>query len=123
VKLKLDVNLGAQGEGLLRRLGHEVRTASEQGLARAPDQDLLAACTVEGRALVTLDTDFANPLRYPPERHAGVVVLRMPVRFTPGDVDVCLEALLRTLGDGPLARRLIVVDHPGRVREYKPFEG
>lgn len=123
MKFKLDANIGMRGADLLRRKGHDVATARQQQLDRALDPDLLAACTRESRALVTFDVDFANPLRHPPSAHAGVIVLRMPVRFTASDVEANLEALLRALGTAGLRGRLIVVDHPGRVREYRPFEG
>jgi hypothetical protein len=35
----------------------------------------------DGRAIVTLDLDFAKPLRFPPALHHGIAVLRGPVRM------------------------------------------
>jgi predicted nuclease of predicted toxin-antitoxin system len=122
VKIKLDVNLGTRGADLLRQRGCDVVTAGQQGMERASDEDLLTACTTEGRALISLDTDFANPLRHPPLRYAGIVVLRTPPRTTTVDVEDALQALLSAVGDAPLDGRLIVVDPGGRVREYRPFE-
>jgi hypothetical protein len=56
----------------------------------ASDAALIAACTAEARCLVTLDLDFANPLRFPPAGYAGIVV-----------------------------GKLWIIE-PGRVREYLP---
>jgi predicted nuclease of predicted toxin-antitoxin system len=92
VKVKLDANLGRRGRAVFLETGHDVATASEQSLARAPDADLIEACRREGRALVTLDTDFANPLAYPPERYAGIIVLRMHQRATATDIEAVVRA-------------------------------
>jgi predicted nuclease of predicted toxin-antitoxin system len=122
VKLKLDANLGARGRRLLVEAGHDVASAESQGLALAPDETLIAVCTVEGRALVTLDTDFANALRYPPARYAGIVVVRTTPRATASDIEAALAALLRAVGDSLLTGRLLVVDATGRVREFSTAE-
>jgi uncharacterized protein DUF5615 len=55
VKLKLDENIGGAGAELLRTAGHDVSTVREQDLQGVVDEVLLEACTVEQRALITLD--------------------------------------------------------------------
>jgi predicted nuclease of predicted toxin-antitoxin system len=78
LKVKLDENLGSRAIELFRESGHEVSTVSEQNLGGASDDGLIEACRAEGRVLVTLDLDFSNVLRFPPERYAGIAVLRVP---------------------------------------------
>jgi predicted nuclease of predicted toxin-antitoxin system len=76
LKLKIDEHLPGEGADLLRASGHDVETALQEGLGGAKDPRVLAACLRESRALVTLDTDFANIVVYPPSGAAGLVVLR-----------------------------------------------
>ena len=119
MKAKLDANLGRRGRAVLVEAGYDVATASEESLASAADATLIAACRAEGRALVTLDTDFANPLAYPPRDYAGIVVLRMPPRATVADLEATLRALARVVTGQSLAGRLLFADRTGRVREYR----
>ena len=49
-----------------------------QQMESAPDTVVIEACRREGRALVTLDLDFANPLDYRPSEYTGIAVLRCP---------------------------------------------
>lgn len=72
MKLKLDENLGKRGKEILESNGHDVVTVADELLQASEDHDLVERCRVEGRCLVTLDLDFANPLIFPPRRHAGV---------------------------------------------------
>jgi len=49
---------------------------AEQSLNGALDERVIDACTQEGRALVSMDLDFANIRAYPPSHYSGIVVLR-----------------------------------------------
>lgn len=117
--VKLDENLGERGRRLFVDAGHDVATVSDQGLAGAADHRVADVCRAERRLLVTLDLDFSNPLVFPPERYAGIAVLRLPKRLTPGDLDAAVETLITALASRPVEGRLWIVERR-RIREYLP---
>ena len=58
-------------------------TVRDQNLQGARDETLFDICADEDRVLITLDHDFGQVLRFPPERGAGLVVLEPEGRVTP----------------------------------------
>lgn len=119
MRLKLDENLGFRWHDLLRKVGHDVDTVIDEQLSGASDVSVLDAAVAASRALVTLDIDFANALRFPPHRTPGIAVLR--VRDRPGrhDIDLVFATLIDGLGRLDLSGRLWVID-PNRIRQYRP---
>lgn len=105
MKVKLDENLGALGETFLRTHGVDVCTVADQGMRGSHDSKILRACVSEGRCLVTLDLDFANPLQYRPAAYAGIVVVRIPGRLQ-------LAELERALGFGSRSRQGLRCQRP-----------
>ncbi|MGH8909639.1 MAG: DUF5615 family PIN-like protein [Egibacteraceae bacterium] len=71
MKFKLDEDLGSRTATLFRNAGYDTATVFEQKLSGAADEDILVVCVDEGRILVTLDSDFANPLRFDPAANSG----------------------------------------------------
>ncbi|HEX9588014.1 MAG TPA: DUF5615 family PIN-like protein [Bradyrhizobium sp.] len=115
MKFKLDENIGRRGLEFLTSSGHDVKTARGQELGGATDEELFKACAVEGRALVTLDRDFGQVLRFPPEKTAGVVILEVGPHATLRAILDRLRDLLAVLETRPLAGALWIVE-PGRLR-------
>ena len=121
MKLRLDENIGTRGIELLRRVGHDVATVTQQGLSSSRDENLLRVCVSEKRCLVTLDLGFSNPLVFKPSDYAGIVVLRLPPKPTPGDLLTEIRTLIGGLSQKEIKGKLWIVQR-GKVREYQPWE-
>jgi Domain of unknown function (DUF5615) len=52
-----------------------VATVREQQLHGAPDEEVFDASVREGRALVTLDRDLGQVLRFPSATSSGIIVI------------------------------------------------
>lgn len=118
MKFKLDENLGRRGQQILQAEGHDVSTVPEQSLQQAEDRDLIVRCQAEGRCLVTLDLDFANPLVFLPSQYSGIAVLRLPSKPTASDLIGLIETLAAALRTNAVEGKLWIVE-AGRVRIYQ----
>lgn len=119
MKIKLDENLGRRGAGLFLQAGHDVSTVAEQGLTSIDDNGLATVCAQEDRCLVTLDLDFSNPFLFPPDKHAGIAVLRPPHQTSSEDVWSLCEMLIEGLAQAEISGKLWIVQL-GRICEYRP---
>ena len=108
MKLKIDENLPVDAAAVLRAAGHDVETVHSEGLVGSPDLRIADVCRAEGRALITLDTDFGNVRAYPPADHPGIIVLRPPSQDKPTVLQT-VSRLLLLLEREPLAQRLWIV--------------
>jgi predicted nuclease of predicted toxin-antitoxin system len=119
MRLKVDENLGRWIEHRCRDAGHDVATVHDEGLATADDRTIFRACVTERRALITLDLDFSNPMRFDPTESAGIAVLRVPTFPTHADLSEAVETLLTGLDGRELDGHLWIVRSAG-IREYDP---
>ena len=117
MKFKLDENIGARGAELLRGAGHDVSTVREQQLEGADDQTLFDTCHREARALVTLDHDFGEVLRFAPEAAHGIAVLELGPRPSLQSLLSRLQSLVEALRTRRLEGALWIVE-PGRIRYH-----
>lgn len=119
MQFKLDENLGWRGRQMLANAGFDVATVAEQRLTGATDRDLIDVCRQENRCLVTLDLDFSNPFTFPPQDYAGIAVIRLPRKSTPGDLYEAVGTLISALKRDTIKEKLWVVEQH-RIRQYQP---
>jgi predicted nuclease of predicted toxin-antitoxin system len=117
VKLKLDENIDARLAVVLRGAGHDAMTVREQDLHGIDDNDLYQLCSSEKRALVTLDLDFSNILRYPPDGTPGLIMLRGPDDLF-ATVRILIDTLVEALINEDPSGQLWIVE-PGRIRIHE----
>jgi hypothetical protein len=122
MKIKLDENIGRRGVELLKAAGHDVMTVSDQNLQGARDETLFDVCAGEDRVLITLDHDFGQVLRFPPERGAGLVILEPGPRATPRSLLDRLQDFL-AMAEVRSPRGHLWIVEPGRVRIHLRGEG
>jgi predicted nuclease of predicted toxin-antitoxin system len=77
MKIKLDEDVTTGIVPALKKLGHDVETASEEGLTGKPDSEIWSAAQSEARFLITQDMDFADARRFTPGTHHGVLLPRL----------------------------------------------
>jgi predicted nuclease of predicted toxin-antitoxin system len=114
VKFKLDENLSPSLAKLFTAAGHDAHSIVAQNLSGQPDEIVIDVCSREQRALITFDLDFSNILAYPPQRYAGIAVLRLATQAHPAAVDA-VERILALLPHEPLTGTLWIIEE-GRVR-------
>ena len=119
MKFKLDENLGRSALDILIQAGHDADNVLQEGLSGTDDENLFRVCQMEERALITLDHDFGQTLRFPPGPSFGIAVLELPRRLHPKSIIARLKELLVLVKQRPIYGELWIVE-PGRIRIHDP---
>jgi predicted nuclease of predicted toxin-antitoxin system len=116
MKFKIDENLPAEIVDLLVAAGHDAVSVWQQGLSGATDTEVASVCLAEGRVLVTLDVDFADPRAYPPAGLPGIVVLRLRRQSRDHVVESVRRIVTHLTEEATAGRLWIVSEHQIRIR-------
>ncbi len=117
MRFKTDENLSLDVAELLKRQGHDAENVWQELLSGTPDTNLILVCQQERRILLTLDTDFANILAYPPRDYFGIIVFRLANQDKVSVLTV-VGKLLKLLETESPEKSLWIVEE-GRVRIRK----
>lgn len=114
MKLLLDQGLPRTAAALLRERGIDTVHTGEIGLATAEDAEILQLAAAQGRAVVTLDSDFHALLAHTGSRSPSVIRIRIE-RLR---AQATAELLIRVVSDwqGDLEAGAVLTVQPGRIR-------
>ena len=92
-KLYLDQMFSLDVAQALREEGYDVVRASETGLSRADDHQILQKAISEKRILITLDEHFGDWVILPLSRHPGVVRVKVHPTTSENSIKILLPFL------------------------------
>ena len=118
MRFKLDENFGTRTQRIFKSTGHDVQTVREESLQGASDQHLYEVCCAEKRCLVTLDLDFADVTRFPPEETGGIAVIRVPRNPSLPLLERLVRQFLQSVDQMPVEKKLWIVE-VGRIRVHQ----
>ncbi|HMN28824.1 MAG TPA: DUF5615 family PIN-like protein [Caldilineaceae bacterium] len=121
MRFKLDENFGRRTQQLFVAAGHDVHTVLQEARQGSTDQTIYETCCQEQRCLVTLDLDFSDVIRFPPERTSGIVVVRVPHNPSLSLLERLISAFLHYLQQNPVENQLIIVEI-GRIRIHQRLD-
>jgi predicted nuclease of predicted toxin-antitoxin system len=88
------------------------------GLAAASDREIASWSKKNNAVIITRDLDFANKIIFPPGKHCGIVVIRVPYFYTAKDIKRVLQAFMLAVDEKEISKSLIIVQE-GRHRIRK----
>lgn len=118
MKFKLDENFGTRTQRIFENAGHNVHTVYQETLQGSSDQRLYEICCQEQRCLITLDLDFADVVRFPPQQAGGIVVIRVPRNPSVSLLESLVKQFLQTAEQMSVTQKLWIVE-VGRIRVHQ----
>lgn len=118
MKIKPDENVTTKLSSVLSELGHDVRTAIDEGLSGKSDFEVWRTAQTEDRFLITQDLDFSDVRVYAPGSHAGTMLLRLDSPNQTAIVERVREVFAET--DSSSWRGCLVIASATKVRVIRP---
>lgn len=118
MKFKLDENFGTRTQHLFQIAGHDIQTVRDEGFKGCSDHNLYELCCTEQRCLVTLDLDFSDVTRFPPDKTGGIVVIRVPRNSSLALLEQLIRQFLQSLTQMSVEKKLWIVEI-GRIRVHQ----
>jgi predicted nuclease of predicted toxin-antitoxin system len=118
MKFKLDENFGTRTQKIFRDAGHDIHTVRDEQLHGCSDVKLFEICGIEQRCIVTLDLDFSDVTRFPPEKAGGIAVIRVPKNPSLELLENLIRQFLQALLQMSIEKKLWIIE-PGRIRIHQ----
>ncbi|MDQ3021802.1 MAG: DUF5615 family PIN-like protein [Bacteroidota bacterium] len=122
MNFKLDENLGNRFKKLFTDNEFEADTVHDEQLQGSVDYKIYETIIKEEKCLVTLDLDFSDVTRFPPQTTKGIVIIRLHKKFTYELASILISQFIDVIKNNKtnekLSGKLWIVEF-GRIRIHQ----
>lgn len=117
MKFLVDMPLSPALAQWLAAQGHDAVHASEAGLGRASDAEIIARASDEGQTIVTADLDYPRLLALAAATSPSVILFRGG-DWSEAELIIRMSSVIAALAEAEIASSILVVDR-NRVRRRR----
>jgi len=110
LKILVDEDMPRPTSKLLVSLGVDAIDVRDVGLKGASDEQVFRFAHAEERIIITRDKEFGNILRYPPDSHRGIILVRVPYNFVRDQILGLVRMLFTKVDKTKLLNNLTVLE-------------
>lgn len=110
LKILVDEDMPRPTSKLLVSLGVDAIDVRDVGLKGASDEQVFRFAHDEERIIITRDKEFGNILRYPPDSHRGIILVRVPYNFVRDQILGLVRMLFTKVDKTKLLNNLTVLE-------------
>ena len=123
LKVLVDEDLPRSSAALLQSLGINTIDVRDVGLKGASDAEVFEYAQKEERIIITRDVEFGNIVKYPPQSHYGVVVIRVPNTYVRDQILRIIRKFFVEVAGKELARSIVVLEADKyRIRPFSTYD-
>jgi predicted nuclease of predicted toxin-antitoxin system len=122
VKFLIDMPLSPQLAIWLRDKGHDAVHASEVGLHRISDVDMMARATSDGRTIITADLDYPHLLAIAHATEPSLILFR-DGNWSDAEIIARMAQVLASLVAADIVQSIIVIERDRVRRRPLPLRG
>jgi predicted nuclease of predicted toxin-antitoxin system len=121
VRFLVDMPLSPTLAAWLRQQGHDATHATELGLERAPDAEVLARAKQGGRTVVTVDLDYPRLLALTEATAPSLILFRDGI-WSEAEIVARMREVLAALAATDIEQSIVVVERDRIRRRKLPIE-
>jgi predicted nuclease of predicted toxin-antitoxin system len=104
---------------LLQSLGVDACDVRDVGLKGASDAEIFEYAQKEERVILTRDVEFGSIIKYPPQNHHGVIVIRLPNTYVRDQILLVIRKFFTKIGKEELTHKIVIVEADNyRIRPF-----
>ncbi len=114
-KFVIDEDMSYSTGRILKQRGYDVRDIRDYGLRGAEDEEIYDFAQREKAVILTGDRGFGNILRFPLDKHFGIVVVHFPNETPTIEINRYLIERFKDLSEDDFKGNLIIIE-PEKIR-------
>ena len=110
IKFLLDANMPNSSTEIVKKSGWKAINVRDIGMGNVEDEDIVKYAFDNNYVIITRDRGFGNIFNYPKGTHQGIVILKLPSRFTAEEINMLLLEFFKSIDEQKITKLITIIE-------------